>query len=97
MKAMRARLSCAAMLVAIADAAPAATIRRTFQVGASVVATGRLSSRTLAGGGSIEVRASGHRSAPAALLENGQARPMGNSPAILPAPAGGDVVVTILY
>lgn len=96
---IRGRISFAAMLVglAAAHAASARAVRATFTVGASVVATGRLSSSALASGGAIEVRVSGHRSSRAALFVNGQTRPIEDSPAILPAPAVGVVLVTILY
>jgi hypothetical protein len=99
MNAGRARACFAATIIALAcgNAAFAGGTRRTFRVGAAVVASARLSSQVRASDGAIEVRASGHRAAPAALLVDGQVKPIADLPTILPAPTDGEVVVTILY
>ena len=93
------KTSFAAMLVALAcaNAAHAGIVRRTFQVGAFVIHSARLSSTIVASGGAIEIRVAGHRSAPAALLVDGQAKAIGESAAILAIPLRGEVVVTVLY
>src|SRR5204863_7915243 len=77
--ARRSRIWFAAAIVALASAhsASAGAVVRAFQVGASVVAGARLSSRTIGNAGSIEVRAAWARSAPPALLVDGRLEPMG--------------------
>ena len=89
----------AAVLVALAcpQGARAGVVRRAFQVKAVVIASARLSSTIQASGGAIEIRVAGHRSAPAALLVDGQAKAIGESAAILAIPLRGEVVVTVLY
>jgi hypothetical protein len=88
----------AAVLVALAcpQAARAGVVRRALQVRAVVIASARLSSTIQASGGAIEIRAIGHRSAPAALLVDGQVKVL-ESAAILAVPPRGDITVTILY
>jgi len=88
----------AAVLVALAcpQRARAGVVRRAFQVKAVVIASARLSSTIQASGGAIEIRAAGHRSAPAALLVDGQVKVL-ESAAILAIPPHGDVTVTVLY
>ena len=88
----------AAVLVALAcpQGARAGVVRRAFQVRAVVIASARLSSTIQASGGAIEIRAAGHRSAPAALLVDGQVKVL-ESAAILAVPPRGDVAVTVLY
>ena len=80
-----------------ADPAFAAVVRRTFQVGAVVVASARISSVVQASGGAIEIRAVGHRAARAALLIDGQVKIIAESATIVVMPPGGDVAVTVLY
>jgi len=88
----------AAVLVALAcpRAARAGVVRRALQVRAVVIASARLSSTIQPFGGAIEIRAAGHRSAPAALLVDGQVKVL-KSAAILAIPPHGDVTVTVLY
>jgi hypothetical protein len=77
--------------------ASAGTIRRGFRVGATVIASASLSSRTVASGGAIEVRATGTRGVTPALVIDGRVRPMDHSPALLTAPDRGEAVVTLIY
>ena len=89
----------AAMVAALTCVQPvhAGVARRSFQVGAVVIASASVSSTVRASGGVIEIRAVGHRSARAALLVDGEVKAIGKSPAIATIPASGDVAVTVLY
>jgi hypothetical protein len=77
-------------------AARAGVARRAFQVRAVVIASAKLSSTIQASGGAIEIRAAGHRSAPPALLVDGQVKVL-ESTTILAIPPGGEFAVTVLY
>jgi hypothetical protein len=89
------RLAALALLVAFAAAARGR--QRTFQVGASVIASASISSTFKAdrSGDGIEVRLVGHRAFPAAVLVGGEVKvtPGGTRIRL----AGPGTVVTVLY
>jgi hypothetical protein len=93
---LRAFFTAILVAFASADAARAGVVRRTFQVGAVVIASARLSSTMQASGAAIEIRAAGHRSAPAAVLVDGEVKIV-ESAVILPIPPSGAIAVTVLY
>jgi hypothetical protein len=80
-----------------AHAAYSGVVRKAFQVNAVVIPSARVSATVRKSGGAIEVRASGHRSARAALLVDGQVKAIGEGAAIVAIPPRGDVAVTVLY
>jgi hypothetical protein len=95
---MKSRLAALALLVSFAAAARG--YRRTFQVGAIVVASAAVSSTYDAGGPrhGIEVRLSGHRRFAAAVLVGGEMNVVRGATRVTIAAIGGaDEVVTVLY
>jgi hypothetical protein len=98
MSGTRLKAFLAAIAIALACAHPvhAGVVRRAFPVRAVVIASARLSSTIQSSGDAIEVRAVGHRSAPAALLLDGQVKVL-ESAAILAIPPRGDFALTVLY
>jgi hypothetical protein len=93
----RSSFNAAIIALAGSHAAWAGVARRTFHVGASVVASARISCRTTPDGATVEVRVATTRSAAPALLVNGRAERMEGSAAFLPGPRGSDPVVTVVY
>jgi hypothetical protein len=94
--APKAFFAAIAVALACAHAVHAGVLRRAFQVRAVVIASARLSSTIQPSGDAIEIRATGHRSARAALLIDGQVKVL-ESAAILAIPPRGDVALTVLY
>jgi hypothetical protein len=93
---LRPFFTAVAVALACPPAVHAGVVRRALQVRAVVIASARLSSTIQPSGDAIEIRAAGHRSAPAALLVDGQVKVL-ESAAILAVPPRGDVTVTVLY
>jgi hypothetical protein len=93
---LRAFFAAIAVALACPHAAHSGVVRRAFQVRAVVIASARLSSTIQPSGDAIEIRVAGHRSAPAALLVDGQVKVL-ESPAILAIPPGGEIALTVLY
>jgi hypothetical protein len=85
------------VVLAASPAAPAGSLRRTFQVGATVLTGARVSVQAVADVGSIEVRTVGIRCAPAALLVDGRVLPLKKTRVVLPASEGGEGVVTLVW
>ena len=95
-RGLSAFFAAGAVALAFPHAAHAGVVRRAFTVRAVVIASARLSSTIQASGHAIEIRAVGHRSAPAALLVDGQVKVLESS-AVLAIPTRGEFAVTVLY
>jgi hypothetical protein len=95
---MRMQLRLPALAILLSFAAVARTQQRAFQVGAVVVASAGVTSAYKSGGpgGGIEVRLSGRRAPPAAVLVGGEVRVVPGEASIIVSPAGPGAV-TVLY
>ena len=94
---MRMKIRLAALALLVSFAATARGRQRTFQVGATVIASATISSAFKADGfgDGIEVRLVGHRALPAAVLVGGQVKVIPGATRI--RLAGSGTVVTVLY
>jgi hypothetical protein len=95
-RGLSAFLAAGAVALAFPHAARSGVVRRAFTARAVVIASARVSSTIQASGDAVEIRAVGHRSAPAALLVDGQVKVL-ESAAILAIPPRGEFTVTVLY
>jgi hypothetical protein len=99
-RSMKTSIAAAALALSCSFAANAGGLKRSFQVGAVVVASASVSStltRTPSRDG-IDIRTGGYRPPRAALLIDGHVSPISDPKgASMEAPAGGEAVVTVVY
>lgn len=97
---MKISFAAAALAILCSFSAAAGSLQRSFRVGAIVVASATVQTALVKGQShdAVDVRTGGYRAPPAALLVNGEVKPLSDTNgASLAALNEGRAVVTIVY